>query len=241
MTKVIETAVPIPVATLREIVGDPEVALRVNLTESKERVKPLQALIYLSNLELPVDVTFDGEDALEVLDAYINLPTLLKCRRLETMLLEVMLQIKGIAVCNWVTDNWIKERIGILGKWLSLIDSMSLYMMTVVQDDKFQSATADFPVDDSSDTKGINFVHLFDNPLFPIAMEVVDDGLVRNYTKYFNDYMFKSKNLYSYWAIPENDLHLLLMTMVDDEVLSNEEFTQLVDVMKKEEVAIEEL
>jgi hypothetical protein len=240
MSTVVQTTVPIPVATLREIIGDPEVSLEIDLSASKDRVNPLQALIYLSNLDLPVEVTFLGEDALEVLDAYLNLPTLLKCKKLETMVLEVMLHIKGLGVCNWVTDKWIKDRLGILGKWLSLIDSMSLYMMTTIQDDALQALVNNYPVDDTADTKGINFVNLFDNPLFPIAMEVVNDGLVRNYTKYFNDYMFKSKNLFSFWAIPENDLHVLLVSMVDDEMLTNEEFEDALVALKNDEIAIEE-
>lgn len=58
MSTVVQTTVPIPVATLREIIGDPEVSLEIDLSASKDRVNPLQALIYLSNLDLPVEVTF---------------------------------------------------------------------------------------------------------------------------------------------------------------------------------------
>jgi hypothetical protein len=240
MSTVIKTNVPIPVTTLRAVIGDPDVILDVDLSASKDKVAPLQALIYLSNLELPVDVTFLGEDVLEVVDAYLNLPTLLKCPQLETLVLEVVLHIKGLAECSWVTDQWIKEHLEILGKWLSLIDSMSLYVMTTFQDEKLQSVVDVYPTDDTSDTKGINFVHLFDNPLFPIALGAVNEGLVKNYTKYFNDYMFKSKNLFHFWAIPENDVYLMSLTFSDAEVVTDTEFDGLMSTLKHNHEAIED-
>lgn len=241
MSKIIETTVPIAVAILREVIGDPDVILNIDLSASKEKVTPLQALIYLSNLELPVDVAFLGEDTMEVMDAYLHLPTLLKCPRLETLLLEVMLHIKGIAQCAWVTDQWIKDRIDILGKWLSLIDSMSLYVMTTIQDERIQKVVENYPVDETSDTKGINFVHLFDNPLFPVAMGTVDEGLIRNYTKYFNEYMFKRANLYHFWADPENDLYLMSLSFADGEMVSTEEFLELTHALILEHNACEDV
>ena len=240
MSRVIETTVPIPVETLREIIGDKEVSLLVDLSASRERVSPYQALVYLSNLELPVDVTFNGDEAWDVLEAYLTLPTLLKCPTLETMVLEVILHIKGIAECNWITDKWIKDHTEILGKWLSLIDSMSLYMMTTINDETISSVVEHFPLDETADTKGINFVHLFDNPLFPLTMNVISENLVKNYTKYFNDYMFKGKNLFAYWSIPENDVHVLTTALADGHMISDDEFQSAVAVLQKQQESLKE-
>lgn len=229
--EIIKTTVPIPVQTLRDVIGKTNVLLEVDLTASKEKVNPTQALIYLSNLEIPVDVVFDGEDALDALDAYLRLPTLLRCPRLETMALEMILLVKGLDndMANWIPDWWMAERQELVDKWCSLVDSMSLYMMTVIEDDSIKDIVDKYPTDETNDTVGINFVHLFENPLFPLVFEKIDESRVKNYTKYFNEYMFKNKNLFYFWARPGNDVFMLQLSMVEQKLCSDEEFGKLLD------------
>lgn len=231
MSNIIETTVPIPVSTLRDIIGKEDVKLIVDLSGSK--VNPQQALIYLSNLELNIDVIFSEEDKLNVLSAYLTLPTLLKCPKLETMALELILQVKEVILIDWLNDEWIEEHSEIITKWISLIDSMTLYMLTTVNDDGLREEVNKYPLDESSDTKGINFVHLFDNILFPVALSTVNKDLLKNYSKYFNDYMYKGKSLFHFWAVPENDFHLTMVMLASEELVSDEDFSTLIDDIKK--------
>lgn len=63
---------------------------------------------------------------------------------------------------------------------------------------------------------------------------------MKNYTKYFNDYMFKSKNLFHFWAIPENDVYLMSLTFSDAEVVTDTEFDGLMSTLKHNHEAIED-
>jgi hypothetical protein len=225
MSEVIDTVVPIPVDILRKVVGEDEVVLRVNISEST--VEPQQALIYLSNLQIPVEIVGDVDDRLKVLDAYLRLPTLLKSYELETLALELFLTIKGLTDIEWFPQEWIEERQELIDKWMSLLESMAVYALTVIEDDDLKALVEAYPEDATQDTVGINFVHMFDNHLWPIYFQHVDHSRVRNYTQYFNEYMFKGKNLFSYWAIPENEIYLMTVAMVDDEFMPDEEFAQL--------------
>lgn len=234
MSNVIETTVPIPVATLREIIGKEDVQLLVDLSNST--VEPLQAMIYLSNLDLNVDATFADEDRLKVLDAYLKLPTLLKCPSLETLVLELILYVKGLITVDYIPKEWAEERREVITKWVSLIDSLTIYIPSIVEDDEMKSVLETAPVDETNDMIGVNFVHLFENPLFPLVFEQINEGLIRNYVKYFNEYMYKGQNLFSYWSSPENDVHVMLMMMIDKDVATDEEFSHFVDDLSKIDV-----
>lgn len=232
MSNVIKTIVPIPVDTLREIIGDPDIELIVDLSEST--VAPLQAMIYLSNLDLTVDVVFNDEDRLKVLDAYLKLPTLLKCPALETLVIQLVLHLKGIVPVDFFPSEWTEERREIITKWVSLIDSLIIYIPSIVEDDEMKAVLNAAPVDETNDMVGINFVNLFENPLFPLTLEHTSDHLIRNYVKYFNDYMYKGHNLYSFWASPDNSLHTFMMSMIDDTVATDEEFSEFVSSLSEE-------
>lgn len=231
MSNEIHTTVPIPVDKLREIIGDNDVKVIVDLSNSS--VKPLQALIYLSNLELNVDVVFNDEDKLTMLDAYLRLPTLLKCEALETLALSLILHLKGTVTADFVDLEWAEERRELITKWASLIDSTLIYMTNIVEDDDMKTAMDEYPADETNDMIGVNFVHLFTHPLFPLVFESIDQSLIRNYTKYFNDYMYKGHNLYHYWAVPENDVHVMFMALVDDEVATDEEFAEFIQTLNR--------
>lgn len=236
MSKTIETTVPIPVDQLREIIGDTDVKVIVDLTKSS--VKPLQALIYLSNLELDVDVVFDDADRLDVLDAYLRLPTLLKCPALETLVLELILHLKGVLVVDYVDLDWCEERRETITKWASLLDSLIIYVPQIVESDDMNHAVAGFPEDDTNDMIGINFVNLFEHPLFPMVFQNIDWSIVKNYTRYFNDYMYKGHNLFSFWGSPNNDVHVMTMALIDEDIASDDEFAAFaknIDAIREKE------
>ena len=225
MSEIIDTTVPIPVDVLRKVVGETDVVLRVNLSESS--VEPQQALIYLSNLQIPVELVGNEEDRLKVLDAYLRLPTLLKTAELETVALELFLTIKGVFEIEHFPQEWIEERKELIEKWMTLLESMYLYSLYVIEDDDLKGIVDEYPEDDTGDTVGINFVHLFDNPLWPLYFQHIDHSKMRNYTKYFNEYMFKGRNLFSYWAIPENDIFLMTVCLSDGEFLPETGFDEM--------------
>jgi hypothetical protein len=223
MSKIIETTVPIPVEQLREIIDTSDVKVIVDLTLSS--VKPIQALIYLSNLDLDVDVRFDDADRLAVLDAYLNLPTLLKCPLLETMVLELILHLKGIIHVDYVDVEWCNQRREVTTKWASLIESTILFIPSIVDEDDMPKVSESFTEDTTNDMIGVNFVNVFDNELFPLVFRRINWSLVKNYSHYFKDYMYKGHNLFSFWTRPENTVHAMVMALIDRDVATDEEFS----------------
>jgi hypothetical protein len=60
-----------------------------------------------------------------------------------------------------------------------------------------------------SNQKGINFVNLLSHEMFYIFYEVIDQNRLRYYPNYFNDNMFKGRNLLYYWANEKNPLFMI--------------------------------
>ena len=66
-----------------------------------------------------------------------------------------------------------------------------------------------FPEDGTEELTGINFLSLLKYEPFYIYYSKIKQSNLKFYTKYFNEYMFKGKNLYEYWATENNPLFLI--------------------------------
>ena len=81
--------------------------------------------------------------------------------------------------------------------------------MHIISDDMFKEFVSSFETDDSSELEGVNFISLLKHQNFYSFYNNTDKNSLKFYTHYFNDYMFKGKNMYSYWANENNPLFLL--------------------------------
>jgi hypothetical protein len=105
---------------------------------------------------------------------------------------------------NFITDN-----LEIIKQWESKLDSLTLYNMYIVNSPEMQEFAKGFPEDNTEELTGINFLSLLKHEPFFIYYGKIKESNLKFYTKYFNEYMFKGKNLYSYWATENNPLFLL--------------------------------
>ena len=110
---------------------------------------------------------------------------------------------------NQYQENSINENNELIEKWINKIDSLTLYNMYIINSDQTKQFAESFPKDETEDITGVNFISLLKHEEFYLLYNKIDKDKLKFYTKYFNEYMFKGKNLYSFWANKNNPMFLL--------------------------------
>jgi hypothetical protein len=81
--------------------------------------------------------------------------------------------------------------------------------MHTINEPKFKEYAEGFTHDDTDELEGVNFISVLKNTRFFEFYKHVKKDDLKFYTKYFNEYMFRGKNMYSYWANANNPMFLL--------------------------------
>jgi hypothetical protein len=71
-------------------------------------------------------------------------------------------------------------------------------------------------------TSFVNFISLLKKPEFYSIYQKIDQSKLKFYKNYFNEYMFKGKNMYSFWANQNNPLFLLTFAIGSGEVTTDQ-------------------
>lgn len=206
--KVVETVAPIPISELKIFFEDKDLIYKIDY--EKSQLKGEQLLTYLSNLELPCDLSFNNnEDLYSLLKEYLVYDRLVEIPILIKLIIDVLLQKRELT-----TDMshllFIEENKEILNIWEERLDALTLYNFYIVNSERMKNfVTSHGTVEREETTKGINFVHLLNKPLFFEFYRKINRENLKYYPKYFNDYIFNGKNLYKFWANPLNPLFLV--------------------------------
>jgi hypothetical protein len=204
---ILNVSAPIAIEDLKKYFTDKTTFYVINYAESKLRGSKL--ITYLSNLDLPVDIDLNvnEEERYELIKDYMNSPMLVNIGSLEFAVMSVIEEAKGL------NDNGHKEFItqnkDLVDKWISKLDSLTLYNMFIINSEKMKDFVESFPLDETQEIVGVNFISLLKHPEFYSLYRKVDKQTLKFYKNYFNEYMFKGKNMYSFWANPNNPLFLL--------------------------------
>lgn len=212
---VIETVAPIAIEDLKIYFSDENTRYIIKYEEST--LKGEKLLTYLSNLDLPCNVTFttmEGYD--ELLLAYLKCPFLVNVEVLENAVIDLLLQRTGLKPL--VDEDFISLVEDDLDKWLHKILSLSVYNMSTVQATTFKDYVEEFEKDDTDDLTGLNFVSLLKHEDVYRLYSVSKDYKLKYYVKYFEDYMFKGKNMYSFWANENNPMFLMTFNLSENAV-----------------------
>lgn len=204
----VETVAPISIDNLKKYFTDKTTFFVINYKDST--LKGSKLLTYLSNLDIPCDIDCSGCDEQEVyalFSDYLHTSMIVNIPSLEKAITAILLQFKGMS--KNIDHKFIEENKEILQKWSSKLDSLTLYNMHIIGQDEFKVFAESFEKDDSSELEGVNFISMLKNDYFYAFYEKVEQENLRFYTNYFNDYMFKGKNMYSYWANDNNPIFLL--------------------------------
>lgn len=204
---IVITAAPISIENLKKFFTDKSTFYVINYKDST--LKGTKLLTYLSNLDIPCDIDFTGtteEEFAVIISDYLNAKVLVNIRSLECVAMNLMFQQKGLT--KLIDNDLIEPNLDALSSWNNKIDSLIVYNMSTVKG-VFENTVAEYPVDDTRELEGINFVSLLKNPDLYQTYDMIDNRTLKNYTSYFNEYMFKGKNMYSFWANENNPVFLL--------------------------------
>lgn len=206
---VIKSAAPIAIDDLKKYFTDKTTFYVIDYAQSK--LKGAKLITYLSNLDLPVDIDLSNVEASELyslLKDYMNSPMLVNVRSLEYLTMTIIAEYKGL-VSDPAHSDFVNNNLDLVKSWVAKLDSLTLYNMYIINTEQTKSFAESFPKDDSDDISGINFISLLKHEDFFMLYQKIDTNNLKFYTKYFNDYMFKGKNMYSFWATKNNPMFLL--------------------------------
>lgn len=205
----VNTIVPIAIADLKKYFTDKSVFYIIDYKNST--LKGSKFLTYLSNLDIPCNVdlsNLDMAETYELLNEYLNSSMISNINSLEFLAMDVLKEHKGLTDEIIHRDFNIQHR-DILDRWINKLDSLTVYNMHVVGDNQFKEFTSQFPVSDEAELVGVNFISLLKHREFYDFYAKVDTTKLKFYTHYFEDYMFKGKSMFSFWANENNPLFLL--------------------------------
>ena len=216
----INTAAPIAIEDLKKYFTDKTSFYVIDYKESK--LKGSKLITYLSNLDLPcdIDINVSGEEFYSLVQEYMISPMLVNIRSLEFAAMDVIQEAKGIS------DNGHKEFIDqnkdLVDSWISKLDSLTLYNMYMINSEETKKFAQSFPKEETDSVVGVNFVSLLKHPEFYSLYQKIEEDKLKFYEKYFNEYMFKGRNMYSFWANENNPLFLLTFGIGEGQISPDE-------------------
>lgn len=216
--EIINTTAPIAIEELKKYFVNKETFFVIDYENSD--LKGQKLLTYLGNLDLPIDiVNFD----LNLVQDYFLSTNLVSIPSLEEIAISILFEFKKISETNDYQE-FIETNNEILELWKSKLDSLTLYNLYTIQTSDFQNYVESFPKNNTNDLKGINFISLLKNESFFEWFKIIDEDTLSFYETYFNDYMFKGKNLYTYWANENNPMFLLTRGIASGDVIGKDYF-----------------
>jgi hypothetical protein len=231
---VITTKAPIGIEDLKIYFQDKDTRYIIDYGISD--IKGEKLLVYLGNLDLPCDILYDTDASLfEMVEAYLKFTHIVNIPSLEYRVIDMLLQRKGLK--ENFTPAAVEKYGHLLDAWIEKLDSLVLFNMYCINDDSIKEQIVSLPTDDTDSTEGINFVSLLKHEEFYSFYQDTKEEHIKYYSKYFNEYMFKGQNLYSYWANENNPMFLLTWGIANG-IVTKEQYdasvaTSLLEIQKE--------
>ena len=202
---IIKTAAPISLDDLKKHFTDKTISYVIDYANSK--LQGAKLLTYVSNLDLPIDIEFDpsSNEGKELIKAYLTSTFLVNVPSLEIATINYLLNYRF----EETPDSFVVENKDIFDLWSRLLDSATVYNMYMVNDESLKEFARQLPEEKFETMVGINFVQLFKHEGFYTFYQKIDQNNLKFMPQVFDDYMFKGKNLYNFWATDKNPMFLL--------------------------------
>jgi len=204
----VETIAPISIENLKKYFANKDTFYIIDYKKSE--LQDVKLLTYLSNLDLPVDIK---DPNLELVKEYLNSISLVNISSLENIVIDILIEYKGLSK-NSKYKQFIEENKHIISKWSDKLDSLSIFNVYIINSEELRNYAKGFPKDNSNDLIGVNFISLLKHERFYYFYNKLNNN-IKFYTHYFDDYMFRGKNLYSYWSNSNNPMFLLTMAIAE--------------------------
>ncbi len=198
---IIETTAPINIDELKKYFINKNTTYIIDYEKSELQGEKL--LTYLSNLDIPCDITNYGDDFLV---NYLHTKNIVNISSLENDIINILLEKKELV--EGQHKDFIKDNIDILNQWEKVLESCSLYNVYTINNEDIRKDVESYPLNDTDTRNGINFISLLKHEHFYTFYSKINNRL-EYYKHYFNDYMFKGENLYKYWGNNNNPMFLL--------------------------------
>lgn len=206
---IIETKAPISIEDLKKHFQIENVSYMIDYSQSELKGKKL--ITYLSNLDLSANIK---NPDLDLVKDYLHSVSLVNISSLENIVIDILFVKKNIAKGEHY-HKFISENLEILDKWQNKLESLSVYNMFMLNSDKFREYAQSFPKDETQELEGVNFISLLKHSRFFSYYGKINNNTLKFYTHYFNDYMFRGKNMFEYWANEKNTLFLLTWSIAN--------------------------
>jgi len=206
---IIETKAPISIEDLKKHFQIENVSYMIDYSQSELKGKKL--ITYLSNLDLSANIK---NPDLDLVKDYLHSVSLVNISSLENIVIDILFVKKNIAKGEHY-HKFISENLEILDKWQNKLESLSVYNMFMLNSDKFREYAQSFPKDETQELEGVNFISLLKHSRFFSYYGKINNNTLKFYTHYFNDYMFRGKNMFEYWANEKNPLFLLTWSIAN--------------------------
>ncbi len=225
---VIETTAPIKIEDLKKYFLDKNTFYLIDYANSDIKGKKL--LTYLSNLDVPCDIKIDTQsnEARELLKEYLDFPLLVTIPILEKETIRLLLQCKSVN--DFGFSEFIKENYETLDKWIQVLDSLIYFNTYCINEPEYKTQIENSEKFDEDFQIGINFASLLKYDDFYDFYTSVNPKNFKYHKMYFNDYLFKGKNLFSFWANTNNPIYIITWA-VETGHFDPDEFT---NAMKKD-------
>jgi hypothetical protein len=226
--KIIETTAPVKIEELKKYFADKDTFYLIDYANSD--LKGTKLLTYLSNLDIPSDIKVEVHTELadELLLDYLNSPFLVNIPFLEKEAIRLLLQYKGVNDFGYT--EFIESNKELLKKWEMILDNLLYFNTYTINDNTYKEHIKASSVYDKNFVIGVNFVSLLKYEDFYDFFTTVDPNNFKYHEVYFDDYIFKGKNLYHYWANTSNPVFLMTWAIET----GNFDLNIFVDAMKKD-------
>jgi hypothetical protein len=234
---IVKTTAPISIDNLKKYFVDKDTFFVIDYKNSSLQGNKL--ITYLSNLDIPADIDFtecSDDEFFEMIQHYLVSQTICNIGFLEKSVIAILKEKTQLANTEFF-KSFIEKNSEILDQWLSKIYSLTLFNMYTLDDQEFKKFATDHPLDDTDSLVGVNFVSLLKHEEFYDLYQNIDYSKMKFYKTYFDEYIFKGKNLYSYWADENNPMFLLTFSIATGTTTSDEYFSNIKETMKELENA----
>lgn len=219
----IHATVPLSIEQLKQYFDDKDTRYIIDYTNSQ--LKSAKLLMYISNLDLPLDVVFDLDtpDGRELLHAYMSSHFMVSIPSLELAALDELLAYRF----GTSKTPFYEQYPDIIHRWERLIDSLTVYNMYTINDDTCQAFARSFPHETFRDPVGvgINFVNLLKYDETYAFLSAPNNEACRFFGDIFTSntddnasYIFKGKNLFHFWAVANNPMFLFTIGVASGQI-----------------------
>jgi hypothetical protein len=189
-------------------------------------------LTYLSNLDLPSEVNFEGstfEEREKLFTIYLTTRNIIKCETLRLNIANILLRFREVDTAEVFTNLvfneqevqiFIKNNLELLTKWNHFLESTILFAFSTIPELKAEFDFSD-GIDQCEDNAyvGTNVVNLFSIPGFMMLFfSKPISGPLTYFKPQFEEYMFRGNNLFSYYDVEENLPLNLMLANINGEI-----------------------